>query len=99
MKNQLHKDKKKRNLSLQNENKKFILKSISKNNSLPKPIRWNSNLKFTDFLKTNNTIGLVNRCVLTGRKKKVNKNYRLSRLSFLKLARNGFISGLSKSTW
>ena len=99
MKNQLYKDKKKRNLSLQNETKKFILKSISKNHSIPKTVRWNSNLKFTNFVKISNSTSLVNRCVFTGRKKKIHNCFKLSRLSFLKFARNGLISGLTKSTW
>jgi ribosomal protein S14 len=99
MKNQVYKDKKKRNLSFKTENKKFVLKSIYKNSSIPKMIRWNSSLKFTEFLKNNHLTSCVNRCVFTGRKKKVNKNFRLSRLSLLKFARNGFISGLKKSTW
>lgn len=99
MKNQLHKDKKKRYLNLQNENKKFILKSISKNHSISKTIRWNSDLKFTSFLNNTSSKGLVNRCVFTGRKKKIHSNFNLSRLSFLKFARNGLISGLTKSTW
>jgi ribosomal protein S14 len=34
--------------------------------------------------------------MFTGRKGKFNKEFRFSRLSFLKLARNGFIGGLKK---
>jgi len=37
--------------------------------------------------------------LLTGRKSKVNKSYKFSRLSFLRLARNGLIVGLKKSSW
>ena len=96
MKNQLNKDKKKRKFSLKNENKKFILKSILKNHCISKTVRWNSNLKFTNTITSTS---LVNRCIFTGRKKKINSNFKISRLSFLKLARNGFISGLTKSTW
>ena len=70
MKNQLNKDKKKRKLSLKNENKKFILKSILKNHCVSKTVRWNSNLKFTKFLDLNHSTSLVNRCIFTGRKKK-----------------------------
>jgi ribosomal protein S14 len=99
MKNQLHKDKKKRKLGVNDENKKIVLKSIYKNTNLPKIIRWNSGVKFTAIGKAGFTSGFVNRCVLTGRKKQINKNFRFSRLSFLKLARTGFISGVSKSTW
>jgi ribosomal protein S14 len=99
MKNQIYKDKKKRNLSFNSENKKFVLKSICQNSSVPKTVRWNSVLKFTEFNKSSNTNTLVNRCILTGRKKKINKLFRFSRISFLKLARMGFVSGLTKSTW
>ena len=95
----LYKDKKKRHLILTNENKQFILKSIYKNTNVLKTIRWNSGLKFTTFKKSNYKTNLVNRCVITGRKKQINKNFRFSRLSFLKLARNGYVSGLIKSTW
>ena len=70
MKNQLNKDKKKRTFNLKNENKKFILKSILKNHNISKTVRWNSNLKFTQFLSNINSTSLVNRCIFTGRKKK-----------------------------
>jgi|TARA_B110000908_G_scaffold162289_1_gene207549 ribosomal protein S14 len=99
MKNQLHKDKKKRKLGFDDENKKIVLKSIYKNTNLPKIIRWNSGVKFTEMTKAGFASNFVNRCVMTGRKKQINKIFRFSRLSFLKLARNGFISGVSKSTW
>ena len=99
MKNQLYKDKKKRTYNFSRENKQFILKSIYKNTNIPVTIRWNSGIKFSVLPKPFFSTALVNRCVLTGRKKKINSLFRFSRLSFLKLARNGFISGLSKSTW
>ena len=99
MKNQLHKDKKKRKLGFEDENKKIVLKSIYKNTNLPKIMRWNSGVKFTGIPKASFASNFVNRCVLTGRKKQTDKNFRFSRLSFLKLARNGLISGVSKSTW
>ena len=66
MKNQIYKDKNKRNLSFHNENKVFILKSIYKNTSISKLVRWNSSLKFTEFLKTNYSTIFVSRCVITG---------------------------------
>jgi ribosomal protein S14 len=99
MKNQLHKDKKKRKLGFEDENKKIVLKSIYKNTNLSKIIRWNSAIKLTVIPKASFASNFVNRCVLTGRKKQTDKNFRFSRLSFLKLARNGLISGVSKSTW
>lgn len=99
MKNQIYKDKKKRILNFNVENKKFILKSILKNVSVSKIITYNSSLKFTEFSNLYYLSVLVNRCVITGRNKRVQKLFRFSRLSFLKHARNGRIYGLTKSTW
>jgi ribosomal protein S14 len=99
MKNQIIKDKKKRTSNFYNENKLFVLKNISKNTNLPKYVRWNSCLKFTTLSKFVYITNTVNRCVVTGRKKKINPNFKISRLSFLRFARNGFICGLTKSSW
>jgi len=94
MKNQINKDKNKRNLYSKSENKYIILKSIFKNTNIIKTTRWNSGLKFPSG---NYKTSLVKRCVLTGRKNKINESFRFSRLSFLKLVRNGFIPGFKKS--
>lgn len=99
MKNKLFNDKKKRTLSLQSEKKRFILKSITKNNVIYKSTRWNSELKLTKFDANNFFNRFVNRCILTGRKNKFNGKFKFSRLTFLKLARSGFINGLTKSSW
>ena len=96
MKNQIQKDKNKRILSSKIENKRIILKSIVCNNKISKIIRWNCELKLTSFPSNNLKTGVVNRCMFTVRKGKFNKKFRFSRLSFLKLARNGFIGGLKK---
>ena len=97
MKNQVYKDKNKRNLNSKFENKLIILKSIAKNNNVNKTIRWNSELKLTSLNSNSHKTRLVKRCVITGRKGKFHSMFRFSRLSFLKFARNGLISGLQKS--
>lgn len=99
MKNQLHKDKNKRNFSLKFEKKHFILKSLMKNTNTIKTLRWNTSLKLTSLDLKHSFVKTVNRCILTGRKNKFNKNFKFSRLTFLKLARNGYINGLFKSSW
>ena len=97
MKNKLYSDIKKRNLNVKYENKQYILKSLNKNTKLSKTNRWNFDLNLCNRNKTSNV--LVKRCILTGQKKKINKLFNLSRMSFLRLARNGFLSGVKKSTW
>ena len=99
MKKQIIKDLKKRKLNLVNNTRFFILKSIIKNSNLNNPIRWSANLKAADLSATNFKHKIVKRCVLTGRKSKIHDKYRFSRLVFLRLVRNGLVSGLKKSTW
>ena len=99
MKNKVFKDKHKRNLSLLNENKKHILKSIYKNQKIPVTIRWNSSLEFSNSYLKNNFNSLVSRCILTGRKKTLHRHFKLSRLALLKLIRSGGVYGLTKSSW
>ncbi len=98
MKNQKLKDLKKRKLKLNNELKQFILKSITKNEKLTKPTRWNACLKLTTKNLTSYNTKTQKRCVLTNRKNIIHKNYKLSRLAFLNFARNGMILGIKKST-
>jgi len=78
----------------------IILKSIIKNDNLSFITRWNAALKLSNFSKNQNKIRVVDRCVLTGRRAKFNRIFKkFSRLSFLRLARFGAISGLKKSSW
>ena len=96
MKNQIKKDKNKRNLCFNFEEKSVILKSIVKNKKISKNIRWNSELQLSRLPNSSFKIQQVNRCILTGRKKKINKFLKVSRLSFLKFVRKGFIPGFKK---
>ena len=98
MKHQKSKDLKKRQLQFKNEMKQFILKSITKNEKLIKPTRWNACLKLTTQNTISYTTKIKKRCVLTNRKNIIHKNYKLSRLAFLNLARKGAILGIKKST-
>jgi small subunit ribosomal protein S14 len=42
---------------------------------------------------------VVNRCQLTGRRRAFLRRFKLSRLTFRELALNGFIPGVTKSSW
>lgn len=92
-----YKDLQKRKSVLTSETKQIILKSIKKNEKLVKATRWNASITLTDKQIPTFPVQLKKRCIVTGRKNILNKNYRLSRLSFLRYARNGLISGLKKS--
>lgn len=46
-----------------------------------------------------NPIRLRNRCALTGRCRGYMRKFKLSRLCFREMASNGFIPGVTKSSW
>jgi len=99
MKSVRQKDLKKRNNVYKSELTTFMLKNLSINNRLKNSIRLNITLKLFNLSLNNFKTRIVNRCISTNRKSKINKNFRFSRLFFLRLARNGQIYGLKKSSW
>lgn len=92
----IQKDKNKRNLNLESEQERVILKSIVKNSRLLKAVKWNSKLRLTTLVPNSHKTRLTSRCILTGRKAKFHKLFKISRLAFLRIASNGIINGLSK---
>ena len=99
MKKLLSKDKKNRNIVKNTELKFFILKQISNNNNFQKNTKWNALNNLYYLPKSGSKTYIINRCVKTVNKKTFHKISNFSRMVFLKLARNGFISGLRKSSW
>jgi len=99
MKKQTKKDKKIRRLFNRQELKHIVLKSIVKNENLSLNVKWKAVLKLSNSPRNSKKTRFVNRCVLTNRKAKFNRIFKkFSRLSFLKFARSGNISGLKKSS-
>ena len=78
------------------EMKKFIIKSLLYNTNFSKLLRWKVSKTLTSKISL---VRLVNRCVISGRKKRINNLYSFSRIFFLKLARSGNLNGLKKSSW
>lgn len=98
--NQFQKDKKIRKLFSKKELTDFVLKNLVQNSNLSVIIKWNAVLRMSNLTKNQNKTKFVNRCILTARKAKFNKNFKnFSRLSFLKLARSGTINGIKKASW
>ena len=97
MNKHIYKDMQKRKSVVKSETKQIILKSIKKNEKLIKATRWNAAVTLNNKIYYTFPTQIKKRCVMTGRKNILNKNFRLSRLSFLKHARNGLITGLKKS--
>lgn len=99
MKSIVQKDKKRRKLVYRSEDQSFILKHLYSNTQYIPSIRLNAALKLFNFSSNSFKDKTVSRCIFTYRKSKIHKNFRFSRLFFLKSARLGLISGLKKSSW
>ena len=99
MKKKNRKEKLYRNLYSSVENKRIILKSISKNFNLTKLTNWNASSVLANKNINYSSNKLTKRCVLTNRKNKYSKVLNISRLKFLQLARNGELINLKKAIW
>jgi len=99
MKSTVQKDIKKRKLVYSFEDKVFILNHLNTNARLKTSIRLSITLRLFNLSSNSFQNRLVSRCIFTSRKSKLHKNFRFSRLFFLKAARLGLISGLKKSKW
>jgi len=89
--------KRKKNYKL--ENKKMLKKSIIYNLYLKNSTRINISSKLFNDSKDHSKVILNNRCIASGRKSKIGKNLKFSRLFLIKFARYSLISGLRKSYW
>lgn len=99
MKKLFAKDRENRKSVKQLELEHFILKQISTNSNLLKPIRWNALYKLSNMPKKSSKTVVSNRCVQTINKKTFSKFTNFSRTVYLKLVKSGYISGIRKSSW
>lgn len=98
-KNSIRKDKHKRNLFKNLEVKRIEYKSIIHNISLPKELRFNYVSILNNLKKNTSKVRIQNRCIISGRSKSVHKFCKLSRIQIRKLASNGILPGVLKSSW
>ena len=94
MNNRICLDQKKRISNLVFENKRYVLKSLYRNDKVIKCIKWNSSLKLSINKINNNR--LVSRCIFSGKKKIFNNLFNISRLFFLKLYKDNYIFIMKK---
>jgi ribosomal protein S14 len=99
MANSIQKDQKRRNLYAKYEIKRFILKSMIRDLSLPKNLRFQS-INELSKLPRNSSLGRIkNRCTQTGRSKSNYKMFKISRITFRELALKGLLPGVTKASW
>lgn len=99
MKSLFFKDKLIRQYIFKYNNFRFILKNIVNNKNFHNTLRLNAVFKLLTLPRNTSIVRHLNRCLLTNRKKGIIKNYKLSRLSLLKLIRSCQIYGIKKSVW
>lgn len=99
MPNSIEKDKKRRFLYAKYEMKRIVLKSIIRDLSLSKNLRFQS-VNELNKIPRNSSLGRVkNRCAQTGRSKGNYRMFKLSRITFRELALKGLLPGVTKSSW
>ncbi len=95
MKSAVTRDKKRRALFKEYEEKRLALKILQRLN--PKDIRIQQGL---DELPHNSSRTRIrNRCVITGRSRSVWRTFRISRIQLRKLALEGSLMGVKGSSW
>ena len=85
MKKFIQKDKNNRKIIQNFEKTRFILKNIIKNLYYLNVIRWLAVLNLNNLLKKSSMVFLINKCILTGSKTRINKFCNYSRIVFIKI--------------
>ena len=77
----------------------FIYNIIVNNSNFENSIRLKSKINLSKFTRYNShNSNFVNRCILTGKSRCINRTFKISRNKLLILAKNAFITDLNKHT-
>ncbi len=79
--------------------KRARLNAVVKNKSLTMEERFAATLKLAKLPRNSNKNRVRNRCALTGRARGNYRKFGMSRLMLRKLASEGMIPGVTKSSW
>ena len=79
--------------------KRKKLKEIIYNKKLPLEERFKAQLKLSKLPRNSSKIRIRNRCEITGRPHGVYRKLKISRIALRKLASDGKIPGMVKSSW
>lgn len=89
----------KRKLFLKHEIKKIILKSILKNDNLPRTYRYFAFFNKSKLIRQSSISQQKNKCVKTGRRWYLVKNTKYSRFVFRIESYKGHLPGFSRASW
>jgi small subunit ribosomal protein S14 len=79
--------------------KREALKAIANDETLPLEERFNARLKLAKLPRNSAPSRIRNRCEVTGRPRAFYRKLGMSRISLRKLANEGQIPGMTKSSW
>ena len=99
MRKLLQKDQKRRLLFSRFEMKRSLLKSMSRDSSLPKDIRLKCLEKLAELPRNYSPVRLRNHCAFTARSRGHLRLFRMSRITFREFAHEGLLPGVFKSSW
>ena len=99
MKKQVRRDRYLRQNYMTYQNNKFILSYSLNNSLLLNSVRVNLSKQMSESSKNPSLIRCVLRCIITGRRKRLNKWFSFSRLVLLRFFRARMLSNWKKSKW
>lgn len=89
----------KRELAQKHLRRRLELKKKMIDFRLSEEERETARIKLQTMPRNSSMVRVRNRCLLTGRSRAYLRRFRLSRLEFRRLALQGMISGVTKSSW
>lgn len=79
--------------------KRAALKAMAEDESLPEDERFIARLKLAELPRNSAPTRVRNRCQVTGRPRGYYRKFKMSRIALRELGSQGFIPGVTKSSW
>lgn len=98
-KSSIEKNNRRKNLVLKYKNKRAELKAIVKNLNVSLQERLEAQAKLSELPRNSSPVRVRNRCELSGRSRGYMGMFKLSRIMFRKLALDGLLPGVKKTSW
>ena len=96
MKYLIEKDKTKRQVFHKYERKRALLRALIRNENLSRRTRWKIALQLHRLPRNGSPTRIRNRCVLTGRPRGIQRNFKVSRITLRNLISQGNVPGVVK---
>ena len=98
-KSSIEKNKRRQRMTKRFEPKRQRLKDVIMDKTATAEDRFAAQLKLAEMPRNGAAIRVRNRCELTGRSRAVYRRFKLSRIMLRKLASEGLLPGVTKSSW